>query len=65
MQVIINGKKEEVAADTVLALLTARKVEPRMVSVEVNSTIVHRDQYATTPIQEGDRIELLYYMGGG
>ena len=65
MQIKINGKPEEIQAKTILELLQAKDIEPQMVSVELNSTIVDRAAYATTPLKEGDAIEFLFFMGGG
>ena len=65
MQVKINGKPEEISGGTVLDLLQAKKIEPQMVAVEVNDTMLDRDHLATTNLSDGDRVELLFYMGGG
>jgi sulfur carrier protein len=65
MRVTINGKPEEVAGPTVLDLLKAKEIEPQMVAVELNSKILDRDLMATTHLNEGDTLELLFYMGGG
>ena len=65
MQVKINGKPEEISGGTVLDLLQARKIEPQMVAVEVNDTMLDRNHLATTSLYDGDRVEFLFYMGGG
>jgi sulfur carrier protein len=65
VQVKINGKAEEISGGTVLDLLQAKKIEPQMVAVEVNDTMVDRDHLATTRLNDGDRVEFLFYMGGG
>ena len=65
MQVKINGKQEEISGGTVLDLLQAKKIEPQMVAVEVNDAVLERDHLATTSLSDGDRIEFLFYMGGG
>ncbi|MBI3596908.1 MAG: sulfur carrier protein ThiS [Nitrospirae bacterium] len=65
MRIKINGKAEEIEAKTVLELLRAKEIEPQMVSVELNSTIVDREAYSTTSLNEGDRLEFLFFMGGG
>jgi sulfur carrier protein len=65
MQVTINGKTEEVPGGTVLDLLQAKKIEPQMVAVEVNDTVLDRNRLATTSLNNGDRVEFLFYMGGG
>ena len=65
MIVTINGKSEEVTGPTVLDLLKAKKIDPHMVAVELNSRMLERDHLATTPVAEGDQVEFLFYMGGG
>ena len=65
MQVTINGKLEEVQADTVLEVLKHKEVDPHMVAVELNTHIVERDQLETTSIKDGDKLEFLFFMGGG
>jgi sulfur carrier protein len=65
VSITINGKAETVAAASVTELLQLKHVEPNMVSVEHNGEILDRDAFHTTPLHQGDRIEFLYYMGGG
>ena len=65
MQLKINGKAEEFPGGNVLDLLKTKKIEPQMVAVEVNDSMVEREQLATTQLKEGDRLEFLFYMGGG
>jgi sulfur carrier protein len=65
MQVTINGKTEEISGGTVLDLLQAKKIEPHMVAVEINDAVLDRNHLATTSLNNGDRVEFLFYMGGG
>jgi sulfur carrier protein len=65
MQVMINGKAEEVAGGSVLDLLKAKNIEPQMVAVELNDQMVERTNLGTTTLKEGDQVEFLFYMGGG
>ena len=65
MQVKINGKPEEISGGTVLDLLQTKKIEPQMVAVEVNDSVLDRNLLATTSLNDGDRVEFLFYMGGG
>lgn len=65
MQITINGKPEEVQADTVMDVLKQKDIDPHMVAVELNTQIVERDRLATTNVQDGDKVEFLFYMGGG
>jgi len=61
----INGKPEEVQVTVLLDLLKAKKIEPQMVAVELNDAMIEGDHLASTPVKEGDRVEFLFYMGGG
>ena len=65
MQLRINGKSEEFPGGSILDLLKTKKIEPQMVAVEVNDSMVERDQLAATQLKEGDHLEFLFYMGGG
>ena len=65
-----NGAQDQrqvrgVSGGSVLDLLKAKKIEPQMVAVEVNDSMIERDQLAATQLKEGDRLEFLFYMGGG
>ncbi len=66
MKVTINGKVEELPSGTRLSdLLASRKIRAEMVSVELNGEILQRGKFPTTQLSDGDKLEFLYYMGGG
>jgi sulfur carrier protein len=65
MQIKINGKPEEVREETVLHLLKSRNIEPQMVTVELNSKILQREELSKALLKEGDEVEFLFFMGGG
>lgn len=65
MMVKINGKPEEIQGSVVMDLLKAKNIDPHMVAVELNDAMVERDHLGTTALKEGDRLEFLFYMGGG
>ena len=67
MNIEINGTQTETAASpSISQLLVIQKVKmPDMVSVELNGTIINRKTFDTTILKEGDKIEFLYFMGGG
>ncbi len=65
MVISVNGKSEETQTSVLLDLLRVKQIEPQMVAVELNDTLVDRDQLESTMLQEGDRVEFLFYMGGG
>ncbi len=67
MKLVING--EEVTSKdglNVSELLVEQEVKmPEMVSVEINGQILRRGEFDTTVLNEGDKVEFLYFMGGG
>ncbi len=67
MTIQINGESMDIGSGwTVTQLLAERKVKmPEMVSVELNGEILNRDIFDSTSIRDEDRVEFLYFMGGG
>lgn len=69
MNITINGKETTLAenpARTVESLLEELDVAQRQyVTVELNGEILDRDAFGNTPVQDGDALEFLYFMGGG
>ncbi len=66
MQITLNGEQETVdEQDTVATLLQRLELAPIRVAVERNEDIVPRKRFADTVIQDGDRIEIVTFVGGG
>lgn len=66
IQVRLNGKDREVQADhTVRSLIESLDLHPSLVVVELNREILERDRYGDVPVQDGDTIELVHFVGGG
>ena len=65
MHIQVNGETRAVAAATILALIEELALDPRKVAVERNLEIVPRSLHAETVLAEGDRIELVQFVGGG
>lgn len=64
--VTLNGVAEDLTAGTTVADLVARHLEsPRGVAVARNEEVVPRSQWATTPVTDGDRFEILTAAQGG
>jgi thiamine biosynthesis protein ThiS len=40
-------------------------LEPTRIAIELNQQVVRRDQWARTTLAEGDRIEIVHFVGGG
>lgn len=65
MQLTINGKPETLDVSTVLDVLKTKDIDPQLVAVELNTQMVEQEQLGTTSIKDGDRLEFLFFMGGG
>lgn len=66
MKVEINGRVREVnGPGSVLGLLRELEIDPRMVVVERNREIVRRDVLDRVPVEDGDRFEIVQFVGGG
>ncbi|MBC6420081.1 MAG: thiamine biosynthesis protein ThiS, partial [Prochloron sp. SP5CPC1] len=46
-------------------LLTQLKLNPRLVAVEYNGEILHRQYWSDTQVEKGDRLEIVTIVGGG
>lgn len=65
IDVMVNGKRREVGAGTLLDLLAELTLDPRSVVVEHNSAIVRRAALGEVRLRAGDAIELVHFVGGG
>ena len=64
--IILNGKKEEVQSGlSILKLLEVKKIRPEVVTVELNEKIIEKNKYQEIILNPNDRLEFVYYMGGG
>ena len=66
-KIIVNEEVQEVSLPlNVTQLIAQNNVEqPEMVSVQVNDEFLDRNEWEKTELKEGDRIDCLYFMGGG
>lgn len=65
LRIHVNGEPREVAASTILALVKELGLDVRKVAVERNLEIVPRSLHGATVLAEGDRVELVQFVGGG
>lgn len=67
MNLVINGKDTNITNGlTVSQLLAQENVQmPDMVSVELNGQILKRTKFDQTVLKDTDKVEFLYFMGGG
>lgn len=66
MQITLNGEPYELEGPLSVAdLLQKLSIDPRRVAVEHNYEILRRPLYADTIVHEGDRVEIVNFVGGG
>ena len=61
----INGRSEPVAGQTLTAYLLSHSYDPQRLAVEINEAIVPKRLYGETVLQDGDRVEIVSFVGGG
>ena len=66
MRVQVNGEPRELAAGSTLGVLLQQLgLSARPVAVERNAEIVPRAAHRDTVLAEGDRLEIVQFVGGG
>jgi thiamine biosynthesis protein ThiS len=66
MKLWVNGEERSLdAVADIAALVMALGLDGRKVAVERNLEIVPRSTYGSTPLSDGDRIEIVHFIGGG
>ena len=66
-QIIVNDEKQEVTLPLTLAeLIKINKVfQQEMVTLQVNEDFAEKEDYEKIQLKDGDRVDFLYFMGGG
>ena len=66
MKLQINGEARDFDPPLTLAgLLEELDMKADRVAVELNRSIVPRERWARTSLAEGDRLEIVHFVGGG
>jgi thiamine biosynthesis protein ThiS len=66
MRLTVNGELFETSKPaTITELLRELQIEPGKVAVEVNLSIIRKADYATFKLHEGDKVEVVKFVGGG
>jgi len=65
VKILLNGEEREVTASNLTALIGDLGLDGRKVAVEKNLEIVPRSTYPATQIDDGDRLEIVHFVGGG
>ena len=66
-KIYVNGDAQEVNLPLNVSELIQQQnvLQPEMVSVQVNEEFAEREDWDSIQIKEGDKVDFLYFMGGG
>lgn len=67
MLLYINGQSREIPSevDTIQRLLDHLNIAKKILIIQHNQEILKRENYSSTPLKEGDKIEIVHFVGGG
>lgn len=65
VKIVLNGEGREVTASNLASLIDDIGLDGRKVAVERNREIVPRSLYLATDLEDGDRLEIVHFVGGG
>ena len=66
LRVFINGESKEISGTPSLAeLIDQLDLPAARIAIELNRDVVRRNDWSSTILQDGDRIEIVHFVGGG
>ena len=66
LNVMLNGEARQLSGPlSIAAMLTGLGLDPSKIAVERNLAIVPRSTYDAVAVEEGDRFEIVHFIGGG
>ncbi len=66
MKIEVNGLQQEFSTGTNLVeLLSQLSIMPERVAIELNLSVIDRKQFDQVSLKEGDKIEIINFVGGG
>jgi sulfur carrier protein len=67
MKILLNSREEEFGKEkmSVSEMLLLKKFSFRMRIIKINNILILKDEYDSTLINDGDKVEMLYLMSGG
>ena len=63
--VTVNGEKVEAVGKNLAEYLEEKAFDIKKIAVEINGDIVPKSKYSETLLQEGDKVEVVSFVGGG
>jgi sulfur carrier protein len=66
MQIVLNGEGRKIASGlTIAGLLQQLQLTTGRIAVELNQQIVPRAEHESTELSDGDKVEIVSFVGGG
>lgn len=66
IEIAINGELRRIAAESrVSDLVALLDLTPQRLAIELNLSILPRPAWAETILQNGDKLEIVHFVGGG
>ncbi|HEX3558622.1 MAG TPA: sulfur carrier protein ThiS [Pyrinomonadaceae bacterium] len=66
MQIKLNGETKELTDGTTLQRLVEQlSLAPERLAVELNYEVIRRSEWPHAALSEGDRVEIVHFVGGG
>jgi thiamine biosynthesis protein ThiS len=66
MTLTINGETREFSEISTLSdLVSQLGMKPDRVAIELNRELVRRDRWPETQLSDGDKLEIVHFVGGG
>ena len=66
MQIEVNGKPQEVEdGQSIAGLVSDLDLDGRLIVIELNRQIIRSTERADVVLHQGDRVEIVHFVGGG
>ena len=66
VEILLNGEVTKVPGSTLLTILLEElHLDPKRIAVEYNRKLLKRENWGSTVLADGDRIEIVHFVGGG
>ena len=66
INVVLNGESRKIEREVTLdQMLDLFSLPRQRVAIELNRSVVRRDEWPATPVNDGDVIEVIHFVGGG
>jgi sulfur carrier protein len=66
VRIVVNGEEQAVPdGSTIASLLDSLQLASARVAVEHNRQVLRKDEHPSVRLHDGDRVEIVHFVGGG